>query len=642
MPIGLSNGKLFEDQFQLRAAPFVEIEPGEVMPLADKDNNVKTPGESAMDQRLKKMNLDPKIGWGEEVSFKTPLESPEKPAGEFNPSPGSRVAGSNFDALRAPYGVMSEGEIPEGSLQGQVYSNKISSIVDAFKKLIGRNVDLNTEEGIGAVNDVASSLVFAPAPIAGKVADGTLGSFAGVKSKTMPLRTEDLELAKTMEAAGEHPENIYRETGFFKGQEDKWRYEIPSEGMKLKPEVFNVTDNQVSKYNPETREIEKINVPKYQLDAKYGIGSAQKPLLLKDVIDHPELFENYPHLENIKMGRVPIFSNSSGSYGKMRGTGEPAMLLGNLTEDEMKKTILHETQHAIQEHEGFTYGGSPEDFLSNRWKDLNQTFEQRKQNLRDWAIGQGKYKDLAEKGEYTPPFKTHSDFLDAQIALERYNEVEAKGGPDKLGKYSRQTYDEKTLPLVEDLKKRGFFDDMSKIVQGRRIQQDVDSLAYEHYNRIAGEVEARNVEKRMGMPWQERLAKSPLSTADTPVSEQITSPVKRGASSVEEPERVKSAAIKYKGDTYEGLVHAFAMNEIEDKFGPNIPHKDLEEGFTTNKGRFISREEAFKLAKDKDQVRQPVLNAYPEGKAPSGHYPSLLSEDLKDVYDKIVSGDVEK
>jgi hypothetical protein len=82
-------------------------------------------------------------------------------------------------------------------------------------------------------------------------------------------------------------------------------------------------------------------------------------------------------------------------------------------------------------------------------------------------------------------------------------------------------------------------------------------------------------------------------------------------------------------------MHAFALDDIEKKYGVGIPGKDLEEGFTTSKGRFISREEAYKLAEKNEQIRQPILDATKDQ-----DNAILLSEDLKGVYDKILGGDL--
>lgn len=88
-----------------------------------------------------------------------------------------------------------------------------------------------------------------------------------------------------------------------------------------------------------------------------------------------------------------------------------------------------------------------------------------------------------------------------------------------------------------------------------------------------------------------------------------------------EAETVGSAALMYKGERYEGANHGFALGDILDKY-PHADMKSIDQGFTTSKGRFVSREEAFDIAKAQNQIEPHVL--------PSLTVDSkmLLSEDL--------------
>lgn len=90
-------------------------------------------------------------------------------------------------------------------------------------------------------------------------------------------------------------------------------------------------------------------------------------------------------------------------------------------------------------------------------------------------------------------------------------------------------------------------------------------------------------------------------------------------------ETVSKAALQYKGELFEGKNHGFALGDIMDKH-PDIDlkdwQKDIKEGFTTSHGRFISREEAFDMARDKGQIDPKVLPAL------TADSKMLLSEDL--------------
>lgn len=88
------------------------------------------------------------------------------------------------------------------------------------------------------------------------------------------------------------------------------------------------------------------------------------------------------------------------------------------------------------------------------------------------------------------------------------------------------------------------------------------------------------------------------------------------------PEKVKSAALIHNGETYEDVNHGFALGRILDKY-PDANMKNIKEGFTTDRGRFVSREEAFGIAKARDQIQDNVLPSLTKDST------MLLSEDLK-------------
>lgn len=89
----------------------------------------------------------------------------------------------------------------------------------------------------------------------------TLNQMAGENAKTAAL--DKLEQAKAM-AGDKTPEDIYKATGWFKGQDGKWRFEIP--------------DN-----------LEAISLDKLLNDKRAKLG---------EIYDNPQLFEAYPDLKD--------------------------------------------------------------------------------------------------------------------------------------------------------------------------------------------------------------------------------------------------------------------------------------------------------------------------------------------------------
>lgn len=158
------------------------------------------------------------------------------------------------------------------------------------------------------------------------------GTFGGVNAKTADLYK--LATARDMMTRGADNEAVRQATGWFKGMDGKWRFEIP--------------DNSFS-------------VVRDAVPASIGERSGIKSWSASDALSHNDLFTAYPELGGLKIGVYgESLPSGGGSYAGGRidfGNVIPNSLHG--TSAEQKETLLHELQHAIQEREGFSLGGSP-------------------------------------------------------------------------------------------------------------------------------------------------------------------------------------------------------------------------------------------------------------------------------------------
>lgn len=144
--------------------------------------------------------------------------------------------------------------------------------------------------------------------------------FAGLQALDAPVH--DLGRAIRMERDGADKALIERETGWRRGADGEWRWEFDDSAASFK----DLSGIQVGDTLP-----------------------------LGELIEHPELFENYPML-----AAVPVtFTEGAGG-----GFGGGAMTIGikNLSRAATREglgVVLHEVQHAIQIVEGFATGASP-------------------------------------------------------------------------------------------------------------------------------------------------------------------------------------------------------------------------------------------------------------------------------------------
>ena len=163
---------------------------------------------------------------------------------------------------------------------------------------------------------------------------GERGAAAADKAEERTIRMDNLSVARKMEEEKKDAKAIKMATGWERGADGKWRYEIPDAKIK---DTMDVGGGHI--------------VKRYEDDMLWNGGK------LSNAIDAPELFKAYPHLKDVRIDTDAIMNDmpSNGEYNAKTNTI-------TIHADELKymNSILnHEIQHAIQSIEGFDRGGSP-------------------------------------------------------------------------------------------------------------------------------------------------------------------------------------------------------------------------------------------------------------------------------------------
>lgn len=96
------------------------------------------------------------------------------------------------------------------------------------------------------------------------------------------------------------------------------------------------------------------NPSKFNWDNYQKLYSSVMPQKLTSVLDHPELYKQYPEMEN-----VFVSANSKKPMGAETNLKNKTIRFGEVNDDP-HGTLLHEVQHLIQDKEGFAGGGTPE------------------------------------------------------------------------------------------------------------------------------------------------------------------------------------------------------------------------------------------------------------------------------------------
>lgn len=377
---------------------------------------------------------------------------------------------------------------------------------------------------------------------------GEKGAERADHAEEVTTRLDNLSVAREMEAAKKDAKAIKMATGWERGADGKWRYEIP--------------DCKVSS----TMDIGGKVVKRNEEDMLWTSGK------LGDVVDAPELLAAYPELEQVRLETDEIMDDmpSNGEYNPRTNTI-------TIHADELKylNSILnHEIQHAIQHLEGFARGGNPADIDRGK-ANIREVFDKISNGLDDAAKLRG--------------IPTENEWLQS-----------LDGDAVKVMEKQLKAYQGKNFALTRVYVDNVGFDNHDKELLHAKLDQANDIIekqrkelggteyignSFEAYRRLGGEVESRNVEKRMGMAAEERRASLAAETEDVSREDQIflMDGGEGDSYSLREADGEEDAEVKYREDDgvvlsaseYAKLSHAihthnnFKIGEYNGEFTDN-------------------------------------------------------------------------
>jgi hypothetical protein len=281
-----------------------------------------------------------------------------------------------------------------------------------------------------------------------------LNMFAGPRARTADRNA--LATAQEMTQAGASRDDVWRDTGWFRGVDGQWRFEIDDSAMRFRRGT-----------------IDEVNLK------RRGV--------LGNSLEHDELFAAYPDareirfqpgydMEGYKAGYYPdddmIKINRVG-----RAWSDP---------QDFQSSSLHEMQHAVQQREGFHPGGN---YFTTVGDDFGFAQDQLNERIRAGAYN--RFDDWRNTPEIRQKGWSHRQTVEAY----------KRDNPSDFEFLQAEEFQ----AMLSDLRQRGARD----------------------YHRLAGEVEARNVQTRRDFTPEQRRATPPWATQDVPDDEQII----RGASS---------------------------------------------------------------------------------------------------------------
>lgn len=411
---------------------------------------------------------------------------------------------------------------------------------------------------------------------------GTIGA-ANVdsvsKSVNLASRLDLLSLAKQMNTAGSSAKDIKQITGWEIGADNNWKYETEDvkrfdwngnilyeknhPDFKRYMELVNKDNEHVFCEGEALRpsEVEEYD----RLAEEYGglDGKLDNHTTLDAYIDAPDVFEAYPELRNVKVefealkgNEKACFTSAHNYLDRILDVDDSVKFGGTITintnklnrfqdEKDIRGIIGHEIQHAVQEIEGFARGGAPQtirkeiqenvachqaekDFIVSNLKQwavltdmanrLEASTEELQRDGKVWQeIGRRHYWDAMNEIDTYPNEKYKleneyekvfgKDFDDLEVAKSGYHVKEAA---IELRRQAQVCKDELTTSDKITLKQMTIMEESLKNNSDNQI-----------YWKLAGEVEARNTSKRVGMTPLQRRNTLSSETEDVDRKEQI-------------------------------------------------------------------------------------------------------------------------
>lgn len=313
---------------------------------------------------------------------------------------------------------------------------------------IFRDIDGYFNEGIVPQQDVRFSFI------------GERGAAALDKADEATVRLDNLAVARQMEEAGKEAKEIKMATGWERGADNLWRYEIADYNL------FFADDWRQAK----------------------TLGGA---------IEHEELFKAYPELRDVN---VELNANANINRGAFNKDSNTIQVLAT-NEFNLKHSLLHEIQHAIQNQEGFARGSSPLEMAKRDGTDTFMLTSQHLQSMKDASVVADSMSDDITVEELKEWRKTEQDEETRRILTDIYT-LMAEGS------------------TIQDIR-RMYLVEYNAARRAMREELTRADSPYSKYTRVMGEVEARNVAKRWMYDLERRRNTLASETEDIAREDQI-------------------------------------------------------------------------------------------------------------------------
>ena len=354
----------------------------------------------------------------------------------------------------------------------------------------------------------------------GKLLDSLIGITTPGFNQTTSLNSDikDTKLLSLLQInEKENARKIKLATGWERGADGKWRYEVPDfevdpKGLARKDRLWanlpwgkdfdNLNGRLLDGEELSEEELARYDELSERAEAMRSSYRSEEVRYLDDYVKDPRLFEAYPELRQM---RVELYKDGSSRTGATFYEAQNLIRVNEATleTEDLRSLIAHEVQHAIQASEGFARGGNESTYKKHlntlkekrdAWSMVDE-FKEKQKELGDEARQIDVYNALVD--EYHSLGMTFGDgFVPSREAFDKGFNLWVRG-------YDNEGYEDAYNEYQSLTEKYGLGESRNR------------------YKELSGEVEARNVQRRLSMTPEERRRMLAEETEDVAREDQL-------------------------------------------------------------------------------------------------------------------------
>lgn len=480
---------------------------------------------------------------------------------------------------------------------------------------------------------------------------GKKGAQALDEANEETYRMDNQRIAEDMEKAGKDARTIRMATGWERGADGEWKYEISD--IKIKSNPIYQTDEgdyklaklgdvieaeELFEAYPQLKDtvLQIQNLP-LGVEGHYtkeddlfpnGIITISSSNLRKENPEFTRLYEEFKNTDpgwkeyerkeaqydNNEISASDFLEWEEKEWEKSEGYKYlNELLMGRIVPRMVdglsgESTIAHEIQHAIQHFEGFATGGSPESLTAKAYNSLIDDLVPIYAEIGSDEILQSKIKAY-KKANLELNF-SRDDILDQMREAEAIKDNDAKLTElwDKLQDISKKynfVNNAEIEPLF-DFRITDIESSNAKEALGR-AKRLISERSKEDYHNLAGEVESRNVQDRLGLTVEERRRQLLEDTEDVTRKDQIVT-----FDNPTESKMAITAPAVFQGKTFEDAKKIYPnIIDVSELFNEHPTVNDLKEYLKNTVGKeTVTFDKSAKVViPQKSDKRKHIVNS---------------------------------